>query len=116
MYNYYSNYNGNYNGNYNSNYSDERIWVQDEIQANSYLVAPNSFVRLWSASQPVFYEKRADAMGRPLPMEVYEYKKRDEVSAPESLDYSSEIKALSERLSVIEKKLSPKKKEDNEDE
>lgn len=71
----YGMYGGNY---YQPNYQqqpaqDERIWVQNETSAEAYLVAPNGFVRLWDSSRPVFYEKRADSTGRPLPMDVFEY-------------------------------------------
>lgn len=52
---------------------DERIWVQNETSAEAYLLAPNGFARLWDSSTNRFYEKRADATGRPLPMDVYEY-------------------------------------------
>ena len=52
---------------------DERIWVQNETSAEAYLLAPGGFARLWDSSTNRFYEKRADATGRPLPMEVYEY-------------------------------------------
>lgn len=54
---------------------DERIWVQNETSAEAYLLAPNGFARLWDSSKPVFYEKRADATGRPLPMDIYKYER-----------------------------------------
>lgn len=53
---------------------DERIWVTSQQAAEAYLVASNSFVRLWDSSQPRFYEKSADCTGRPMPMKIYEYK------------------------------------------
>lgn len=53
---------------------DERIWVTSQQAAEAYLVAANSFVRLWDSSQPRFYEKSADCTGRPMTMKVYEYK------------------------------------------
>lgn len=55
--------------------TDERIWVQGQNAAEAYLVAANGFVRLWDSSKPVFYEKRADASGRPS-MEMFEYKRK----------------------------------------
>lgn len=57
---------------------DDRIWVQGEGAATSYLVAANGFVRLWDSTAPVFYEKQADAQGKPLPMVIYDYKRRGE--------------------------------------
>lgn len=52
---------------------DERVWVSNEQAAESFLLAPSSFVRLWDSSTNRFYEKRSDINGRPLPMDVYEY-------------------------------------------
>lgn len=115
MYGYNQGLYGNtYGANYGTNYNqqpttDERIWVQNQTSAEAYLVAPNSFVRLWDSSLPRYYEKRADATGRPYPLEVYEYSR---VAQNESLtggkgniDYTDEIKRLNERISALEKEL-----------
>lgn len=86
---------------------DERIWVQNETAAEAYLVAPNSFVRLWDSSRPVFYEKRADMTGRPFPIETYEYTKITAVQPVKqekpTVDYTEEIKALKRRIEALEK-------------
>lgn len=108
---YQSNANSNYFSNYNQPaMQDERIWVQNETSADAYLVAPNGFVRLWDAQRPVFYEKRADATGRPLPLEVYEYAKKAPnipIQATEknecTIDYRKEIDALNRRIDALEK-------------
>lgn len=55
---------------------DDRIWVSGENAANSYLLVPNAFVRLWDSTDHVFYEKQADSNGKPLPMRVFEYTER----------------------------------------
>lgn len=87
---------------------DERIWVQGEGAAQAYLVAPNSFVRLWDSQSPVFYEKRADQSGRPY-METYEYKRKDlqtpSQSVPQAtpaIDYGDKINALEARIEALE--------------
>ena len=87
---------------------DERIWVQGEGAAQAYLVAPNSFVRLWDSQAQVFYEKRADQSGRPF-MDVFEYKRRgsqepsEAVSKPtQAIDYSEKINALEARIEALE--------------
>lgn len=90
---------------------DERIWVQNEASAEAYLVAPSGFARLWSANDNKFYEKRADATGRPLPMEIYEYKRispkiatlSDEPNKLSSEDIDAKIEALSARIEALEK-------------
>lgn len=85
---------------------DDRIWVQGESAATAYLVTANGFVRLWDSTQPVFYEKQADAQGKPLPMVIYDYKRRgddpsQQVTVP---DYESRLEAIEKRLEAVEKK------------
>ena len=99
----YQNYNPNYNQNYRNfptqmsgTNPDERIWVQGEGAAQAYLVAPNSFVRLWDSTKPVYYEKRADQTGRPY-METYEYKRLGN-QEPED-----RIRMLEERIARLER-------------
>lgn len=85
---------------------DERIWVQNATAAESYLLAPNGFVRLWDSSTNRFYEKRADATGRPFAMDVFEYKKIT-ADAPEVTTYSelkNDIAQIYERLELLESK------------
>ena len=53
---------------------DDRIWVASESAAEAFIVTANGFVRLWDSNKPVFYEKRTDAQGRPMPIVAYEYK------------------------------------------
>lgn len=101
--------------------TDERIWVQNEAAADAYLVAPSGFVRLWNASQPIFYEKRADATGRPLPMEVYEYTRRTSVDeqkqAQANIDWNNELNELTKRIEALEKgaKKNAKSKSNDDD-
>lgn len=84
--------------------TDERIWVSSPAAADAYLMAPNSFVRLWDSSRPVFYEKRSDGSGRPY-METYEYKRSD--AAPQekapSVDYTERFSKIEERLTALER-------------
>lgn len=79
---------------------DDRIWVSSESAAESFLVAANGFVRLWDSNKPVFYEKRADMNGRPMPLVAYEYKIRDASTGQEAVSAGFE-----QRLSAVEEKL-----------
>lgn len=79
---------------------DDRIWVASESAAEAFLVAANGFVRLWDSNKPVFYEKRADMNGRPMPLVAYEYKIRDSGSAPDAINAGFE-----QRLAAVEEKL-----------
>lgn len=90
---------------------DERIWVQGQGGADAYLVAPNGFVRLWDATRPVFYEKRADHTGRPS-MESFEYKRCDVFSpiGANSGTYGTnalddELSALKSRITALERRM-----------
>lgn len=116
-------YPANYNYQYNQPNTDERIWVQNQSSADAYLVAPNGFVRLWDAQAPRFYEKRADATGRPLPLEVYEYTKKPLVSPTEALsngggaiDYGEQISALNKRIEALERALKNEQSDDDDTE
>lgn len=103
MYGYYNNF---YNQSYQPQAQDERIWVQNQTSAEAYLVAPNGFVRLWDANAPRFYEKKADASGRPYPLEAYEYSKIAPVSASKSADDTINtndiISGLTRRIEALE--------------
>lgn len=84
---------------------DDRIWVANEQAADSYQIVPNGFVRLWDSNQSVFYEKRADATGRPWPLVAYEYKPRA-ATTPEAAtsvnDWEDRLKAVEEKLKAME--------------
>lgn len=84
--------------------ADDRLLVQGIEAATSWPVTANGFVRLWDSTAPVFYEKRADAQGKPLPLEVYDYKRREEgppAIAP-SPNYEDRLKHIEERLAAME--------------
>lgn len=79
---------------------DDRIWVASEAAADVYQMVPGGFVRLWDSNKPVFYEKRADMTGRPMPLVAYEYKIRDANAAPEAVSAGFE-----QRLTDLEEKV-----------
>ena len=113
MYNYFLPYQ-----NQNQPAQDERIWVQNQMAAEAYLVAPNGFVRLWDASKPVFYEKRADVTGRPMPLDVYKYEKTSiqaNLSDNSTIDYRNELDGLMRRVEALEKGLKNANAESNTD-
>lgn len=120
-YQYQNNYQSNYQNpfqnmqNNNQIQQDERIWVANEQCAESFLVAPGSFVRLWDSQKPYFYEKRADHTGRPLPMDVFEYKRKVNDVETNNTDYSKELENLSIRIAAIEKELSAYAKSNADD-
>lgn len=92
------------------NMQDERIWVQSAAAAEAYPVSANSFVRLWHSTQPIFYEKSADPIGRPSPIIAYEYKllgtgteqQAQQMQTADMSDYETRIKSLEERIEALE--------------
>ena len=83
------------------------VWVQNEMEAANYLVAPNSAVTLWDSNAPVVYLKQADASGKPS-MKIYDLVERTQrpVQAPQApaVEYATkdDISALAARIGVLE--------------
>ena len=79
------------------------VWVQNEMEAANYLVAPNSAVTLWDSNTPVVYLKQADASGKPS-MKIYDLVERTQrpVQAP-AVEYAplSRLEALEARLNEL---------------
>ena len=79
------------------------VWVQNEIEAANYLVAPNSAVTLWDSNAPVVYLKQADASGKPS-MKIYDLVERTQKPAQTPQDPAVEYAPLS-RLEALEARL-----------
>ncbi|MCI9549042.1 MAG: hypothetical protein HFF20_07440 [Oscillospiraceae bacterium] len=58
------------------------VWVSSKLEADSYLVAPNSAVALWDANNPVIYLRQADSTGKPS-TKVYDLVERTDNPAPQ---------------------------------
>ena len=82
------------------------VWVQNEMEAVNYLVAPNSAVTLWDSNAPVVYLKQADASGKPS-MKIYDLVERTQrpVQSPQAsaVEYAplSRLEALEARLDAL---------------
>lgn len=82
------------------------VWVQSEMEAASYPVAPNNAVTLWDSNAPVVYLKQADASGKPS-MKIYDLVERTQrpVHAPQTpvVEYAplSRLEALEARLNAL---------------
>lgn len=79
------------------------VWVQNEMEAANYLVAPNSAVTLWDSNSPVVYLKQADASGKPS-MKIYDLVERTQRPAQASQSPAVEYAPLS-RLEALEARL-----------
>lgn len=88
------------------------VWVQNEMEAANYLVAPNSAVTLWDSNAPVVYLKQADASGKPS-MKIYDLVERTQrpvqPSQTQHVEYATkeELKALAARLDALAVKEAP---------
>ena len=82
------------------------VWVQNEMEAANYLVAPNSAITLWDSNSPVVYLKQADASGKPS-MKIYDLVERSQrpVQPPQApaVEYAplSRLEALEARLNEL---------------
>lgn len=85
------------------------IWVQNEMEAANYLVAPNSAVTLWDSNSPVVYLKQADASGKPS-MKIYDLVERSHrpVQTPQApaMEYAplARLEALEARMDALDEK------------
>lgn len=94
------------------------IWVGSKMEADNYLVSPNSAVALWDANNPVIYLRQADGTGKPT-TKVYDLVERtDNQPAPvPQLDLSQYItrdqleEILAERLKKPSRPTKPKEDE-----
>lgn len=94
--------------------NSSRIWVNGEIGAKSYLVAPNTTVDLWDSEQQTIYLKSADASGMPS-IRILDYKFREaaqpkipaENTAPAFNDYATkeDIKILEGKIDDLQAKI-----------
>lgn len=57
------------------------VWVQGEAAAKAYPVAPGNSVLLMDSDSPTLYMKSTDNTGKPLPLEIYDLVKREDVIA-----------------------------------
>lgn len=96
-------------------------WVNNEMEARSFLIAPNSAVALWDSSAPRVYLKQADASGKPS-LKAYDLVERAEtpVNAPNTPAVSyvtrEEFDKLAALVGEIKGKKEKKRKIDEEDE
>ena len=82
------------------------VWVQSEMEAASYPVAPNNAITLWDSNAPVVYLKQADASGKPS-MKIYDLVERThrpvQATQAPAIEYAplSRLEALEARLNAL---------------
>ncbi len=85
--------------------SDERIWVQGEVGAIAYWVAPGCTVVLWDVERPVFYIKSVNLNNVPLPMQTFNYSEHIKNPAPPINNVDTTNLVTREELNVIANRL-----------
>lgn len=93
-----------------------RIWVQGEAGAKSYLVAPNSIVDLWDSESQTIYVKQADNGGMPT-MQIIDYTVRGgnpqnetPKEEPQVFVKIEDFNALKEEFNDLRELLKPQKR------
>ena len=74
------------------------VWVQGEVAAKSYPVAPNCTVMLMDSEGERFYLKSADSSGMPLPLRVFEYTERINAPTGDFKGGTSEFSEMDDRF------------------
>ncbi len=96
-------------------------WVNGEMEARNWMVAPNAAIALWDSSAPTVYLKQADASGKPT-LKIYDLVERAETGAPAAQKAGVEFVTREEfdRLAALVGEIKGKKKrkveEDDDDE
>ena len=83
------------------------LWVQGEAGAKSWAVAPGKSVMLMDSESNTFYIKSSDSSGMPMPLRIFDYTERTQLTQPvntiqhEQIDTSQFItkEELEKRLS-----------------
>ena len=77
------------------------VWIYSEDEVATYPVAPNNAVRLWSANEPIFYLKCADATGKPS-VKVYDIVERTAAPVEKHEAKTDEFAKKADLATVIE--------------
>lgn len=94
-------------------------WVNGEMEARNWMVAPNAAIALWDSSAPTVYLKQADASGKPT-LKIYDLVERTETApnAPQKSGVEFVTREEFDRLAALVSEIKGKKKhkEDEDDE
>ena len=81
---------------------DERVWVQGEIGAKAYLVAPGNTVTLWDSEARRIWLKSVNAAGMPMMQEItYNFVGEQPQT---QMDMETRFAAIEKRLDALEPK------------
>lgn len=86
------------------NSGNDRIWVQGEAGAKSYLVAPNTTVVLWDTESPTIYVKSADGTGKPLNMQILDLHERGGTPKEHKCSCGNDFKKMTQEIDSLKEK------------
>lgn len=78
-------------------------WAKGLDGANAYPVAPGVSIPIFDVDEPVLYYKQSDALGRPLPLRVFDLVERTEQpqqASQEAVDYDKIRQIVSEEVNT----------------
>ena len=92
-------------------------WVNGEMEARNWMVAPNAAIALWDSSAPTVYLKQADASGKPT-LKIYDLVERAETApnAPQKSGVEFVTREEFDRLAALVGEIKGKKKRKVEEE
>lgn len=79
------------------------VWVQGIAGAKAYPMGPNEKAVLFDSESAVFYIKVTDATGMPMPLRIFDYNERIEVSSGEDYVTRSEFNSISKKIDGLSK-------------
>ena len=111
MQNFYPNYYPQQMMQQNIQPKSNKVWVQGEEGAKSYLVAPNTSVDLWDSESQTIYVKSADMYGKPS-MQIIDYKIRG-TNTPNTPNFAptsdfatkNDILSMQDQINALEGKI-----------
>lgn len=103
-----------------NNAQNALIWVNGEVGAKSYLVAPNSTVVLWDTESQTVYIKSADASGMPS-IKTLDYTMRSEGAQKADIqpvaDFATkdDVLRIQKEIDALRADMKPKKSKASEE-
>lgn len=92
--------------------ADDRIYVSGEQEAASWVVLRGQSVRLWDRNGQTFYVKTVSESGQPLPLEIYDYRKRGEAPKPDPVVFNPDDYVRHDEFEEFKRQMTRKKKKE----
>ena len=81
---------------------DDRVFVNDQAEAEAYMLFPGNVIHLWHRTENICYERRKDMNGREYPMLILRYTS-EKVRTKEEM-YEERIRVLEELVQKMNAK------------